>query len=104
VIGVVVTVMPPEVRRVRRVGVRVIGVRAGWIRVRISVVWITIVRVIVPVVSVVAAIGWVAVTSANPLTVTVIAIGALRHHRVQTNDREGPYCEHQAEDQKTKLR
>jgi hypothetical protein len=97
---VVMAVVVPRVPRRRRISVRIVGVRAGWI-VSVSSVWIVPVR-------------------ANPLTQTVIIKTTatipsvptviietpvtLRDHRMRAHKGEGSNSEEQTEEQKAKLR
>ena len=95
--GIVVAVVVPKVRRIRSIGERIIGIRAAWMVVAVSIVRIRIPRV--PII-------WIVPGTTNPLTPTVVVITAvaLRNHRVRTHQRERSNSEQQAEDQKPKLR
>ena len=74
-VGVIVAVVKPVVRRVRDVRVRIVVVCAPWMIVAVSVVRI---------ITIGGAIVRVSVTLANPLTQTgiVIAPVTLRHNRM----------------------
>jgi len=76
-VGVVVAVVKPVVRRVCDVRVRIVVVCAPWMIVAVAVSVVRIVTVGGPIV-------WVSVTLANPLTPTGIVIAAvtLRHNRM----------------------